>query len=69
SKEGEKFTNQSAKPMLKQIINHDTERGVITCHSLNESPEYADFKLNIDDVIKLFYVIDKSRNISKKSYY
>jgi hypothetical protein len=55
--------------MLKQIINHDTERGVITCHSLNESPEYADFKLNIDDVIKLFYVIDKSRNISKKSYY
>lgn len=43
----------------KDIINLDKETGEITCHSRNESPEYADFKLNLNDVYQLFKVIKR----------
>lgn len=62
------YTTKSKKPLLKQIINHDTETATIICHSLNESPEYSDFELSLNDVNKLFYVVDISRKISD-SYY
>ncbi len=48
-----------ASVLLKQIINHDTVNGTFTFHSLNPSPEYADFTLNQDDVRALYYVIRK----------
>lgn len=43
----------------KDIIDFDTETGDITCHSRNKSPEYTDFKLNLNDVYQIFRVIKR----------
>ncbi|WP_428743225.1 helix-turn-helix domain-containing protein [Tenacibaculum sp.] len=45
--------------VCKEIINHDVERGIITCHSLNGSPEFQDFDLKLDDCHQLFNIIKK----------
>lgn len=63
------YTTQSKMPLLKEIIEHNTEEGYIVCHSLNDSPEFIDFKLHINDIQALFYVIDVSRSVSKKISY
>lgn len=63
------YTTQSKMPLLKEIIEHNTEEGYIMCHSLNDSPEFTDFKLHINDIQALFYVIDVSRSVSKKISY
>ena len=42
---------------IKEIISQDETS--ITCHSLNPSPEYTDFTLHLDDVSRLFNVIQK----------
>lgn len=63
------YTTQSKMPLLKEIIEHNTEEGYITCHSLNDSPEFTDFKLHLNDIQALFYVIDVNKTISKKSFY
>lgn len=42
--------------VCKQIIDQDLEKGVITCHSLNSSPEYSDFTLNLDDIRQLLNI-------------
>lgn len=41
---------------IKQIIDQD-DQGNITLHSLNPSPEYTDFTLCLDDISRLFNVI------------
>lgn len=46
--------------LCKEIVNHDVENGIITCHSLNESPEYQDFDLKLDDVHQLFNIVKKT---------
>lgn len=43
--------------LVKQIINQDLQTGDITCHSLNPSPEYRDFNVNLNEVQRLFNVI------------
>jgi len=63
------YTTQSKMPLLKEIIEHNTEEGYITCHSLNDSPEFTDFKLHLNDIQALFYVIDVNRTVSKKGFY
>ena len=63
------YTTQSKMPLLKEIVEHDTENGFIICHSLNDSPEFSDFKLAMNDVQALFYVIDVNRSVSKKINY
>lgn len=63
------YTTESRYPLLKQIIDHDVERGIIKCHSLNDGPEFPDFDLSLDTVQALFYVIDVSRKLSKKGIY
>jgi len=63
------YTTQSKMPLLKEITDHNTDEGYITCHSLNDSPEFSDFKLYINDIQALFYVIDVSRKVSKKILY
>ncbi|KAF2518279.1 helix-turn-helix transcriptional regulator [Flavobacterium salilacus subsp. salilacus] len=63
------YTTQSKMPLLKEIVEHNTEEGYIMCHSLNDSPEFTDFKLHLNDVQALFYVIDVSRSVSKKISY
>lgn len=45
--------------LIKQIINHDIQTGMITFHSLNPSPEYCDFQLCVDNIRKLYYVVQK----------
>ena len=45
--------------VCKEIINHDVEKGIITCHSLNNSPEFQDFILNLNDCHQLFNIIKK----------
>lgn len=49
----------------KEVTKHDRETGEITCHSWNNGPEYADFKVNLKDVMQLFYL----KEISRKSRY
>lgn len=63
------YTSQSKYPLLKQIISHNVDKGMIKCHSLNDGPEYKDFELRISDIQALFYVVDVSRSISKKINY
>lgn len=63
------YTTQSRYPLLKEITEHDTERGVIKCHSLNDAPEYTDFELSLDEVQALFYVVDVNKQLSKKLIY
>lgn len=46
--------------LCKEITHHDVEKGIITCHSLNDSPEYPDFELHLDDVRQLFNIIKKT---------
>lgn len=46
--------------LCKEIIGHNVETGDITCHSLNPSPEYADFKVNANEVCRLFNIIQKT---------
>ena len=45
--------------LCKQIIDQDLDKGTITCHSLNPSPEYCDFVLKLDDIHQLFNIIRK----------
>lgn len=40
---------------VKQITDHNIEKGTITCHSLN--PLYEDFDLNLEDVFELYNVV------------
>lgn len=42
---------------LKQIVSQDEDKGTITLHSLNKSPEYTDFTLQLDDIERLFNVV------------
>ncbi|MFT3994741.1 MAG: XRE family transcriptional regulator [Dysgonomonas sp.] len=62
------YTTRNSKPLVKEIISHDIEKGEIICHSLNDSPEYADFPLKMDEINALFYVVDINRRISNKEY-
>lgn len=57
------YTSASRTPLLKEITDHNIETGVITCHSLNDGPGYADFDLNLDDVQALFYVIRVNKDV------
>jgi len=45
--------------VCKQIVDQDLDKGLITCHSLNVSPEYADFKVRLDDVRQLCNIVLK----------
>jgi phage repressor protein C with HTH and peptisase S24 domain len=47
--------------IVKRIIRHDVEKGLIICHSLN--PYYDDFEVNLSDVIALFNVVDMKRTL------
>lgn len=45
--------------ICKEIVHHDIEKGIITCHSLNSSPEFQDFDLKLDECHQLFNIIKK----------
>ena len=44
----------------KDIINYDNKNKTITCSSRNHSPEFANFKLKIDDINQIFKVIKRT---------
>lgn len=46
--------------VIKQIIDHDVENGIITCHSFN--PLYPDFKVDLREVSQLFNVVKQQKN-------
>ncbi|GAB6013210.1 helix-turn-helix domain-containing protein [Viscerimonas tarda] len=48
--------------VCKQIVEHDEEHGEIVCHSLNPSPEYADFCLPLSNVRQLCNIVAKQSN-------
>lgn len=45
--------------LCKQIVDQDLEKGTITCHSLNTSPEYADFELKLNDIRQLCNIVQR----------
>lgn len=46
--------------MIKQIINHDVQNGIITIHSLNpDKTRYPDKDLKLDDIEQIFNVVKK----------
>lgn len=45
--------------LIKQMIAQNMETGELTFHSLNPSPEYSDFTLNINEIRALYYVLQK----------
>jgi len=45
--------------LLKEMVDHDTATCTLTFHSLNPSPEYADFSVSLNDIRALYYVIKK----------
>ena len=46
--------------LIKQIIKHDVENGVITIHSLNpDKKEFPDKHLHLDDIEQIFNVVKK----------
>lgn len=45
--------------LCKEIIHHNVEEGIITCHSLNDSPEFPDFDIHLNDCHQLFNIIKK----------
>lgn len=50
--------------LVKRIINHDVEKGIITLHSLNEY--YEDFEIHLQDVAKLFNIISTRRKNNRR---
>lgn len=46
----------------KEVVDHNVETGILTCHSWNPDPEYKDFELNMKDILQLFYVKEISRD-------
>ena len=48
--------------LCKQIVEQDMEKCTITCHSLNPSPEYSDFELNLNEVKQLCNIVQRVSN-------
>lgn len=46
--------------VIKQIVDHDVENGIITVHSFN--PIYEDYKINLRDVAQIFNVVKQQKN-------
>ncbi|TDO67092.1 phage repressor protein C with HTH and peptisase S24 domain [Flavobacterium chryseum] len=49
---------------VKRIIKHDVEKGIITCHSLNDY--YEDFDMDLRDVTKIFNIVDIQRKRNRR---
>jgi phage repressor protein C with HTH and peptisase S24 domain len=47
--------------VIKQIIKHDNDKGIITVHSFN--PLYEDYDINLKDVSQLFNVVAFKREL------
>ncbi|WGQ15620.1 LexA family transcriptional regulator [Sphingobacterium faecium] len=53
------FVTKTDGILIKQVIKHDVENGILTLHSLNEDKKkYPDFEIHLDDVREIFNVVD-----------
>ncbi|MBO5085635.1 MAG: LexA family transcriptional regulator [Paludibacteraceae bacterium] len=43
--------------VVKQIVEHKVEEGIICCHSINPSPQYHDFEIDLREVSRIFKVV------------
>lgn len=50
--------------LVKRIIKHDVENGILTLHSLNEY--YEDFEIHLKDVAKILNVVDIKRKHKRR---
>ncbi|MEN5085468.1 helix-turn-helix domain-containing protein [Sphingobacterium faecium] len=45
--------------LIKRVIKHDVEKGILTLHSLNEDKDlYPDFNVYLDDVYQIFSIVE-----------
>ncbi|MGI9551205.1 MAG: XRE family transcriptional regulator [Aurantibacter sp.] len=51
--------NHNDSIMCKKIIAFDKKNNIIRCRSLNNSPEYSDFEIRIDEVKEFYRVIKR----------
>lgn len=49
--------------LCKQITEQDIDKCTITCHSLNPSPEYADFDLKMNDIKQLCNIVQRVSSV------
>ncbi len=43
--------------LIKEIIEHKVEDGILVCHSLNpDKDSYPDFEVHLDDINEIFYI-------------
>lgn len=50
--------------MVKVIVNHDVENGILHCRSLNPDGDlYPDFHLSLDTVIELYNIVSLERKL------
>ncbi|MFC0186036.1 helix-turn-helix transcriptional regulator [Pseudarcicella hirudinis] len=48
--------------IIKRIIRHDVENGIIVCHSLNPDKDiYPDVEINLSDCLEIYNVIQTTR--------
>ena len=47
--------------IVKKITQHDVEKGILTCHSLNE--DYEDFKIELNGVAEIYNIITIKREM------
>ncbi|MEJ7610630.1 MAG: helix-turn-helix domain-containing protein [Ferruginibacter sp.] len=48
--------------VVKEIIDHNTDTGILVCHSLNnDKKQYPDFDLSFDKVIQIFNVVQVTK--------
>lgn len=50
--------------LVKRIIKHDVDEGVLTLHSLNE--DFEDFEINLDEIAQIFNVVDIKRTVRRR---
>lgn len=50
--------------LVKRILEHDVENGLLTLHSLNEY--YEDFQIHLNEVAKIFNIVDFRRKRSRR---
>ena len=55
--------------MIKEIIDHDVENGIITCHSLNNlNGKHNDFQLKLGEIAFLYNIVEvRQKGQNKKS--
>jgi len=45
--------------LCKEVVGYNKDLNTITCHSLNASPEFSDFELELDTIKQFFVIVKK----------